>query len=70
MKRIEDKEWKRLMDIVRATMGYNPTYYEYDQFISKTSQVLETFNYNTAEFQTIAWELWYNTKEEPNNGHG
>lgn len=67
MKRISDVEFKQTMQLARNFLGLNPTYYEFNEFVSNICQVFDLLGYATNDFQTMAWELWYKTKEEPNN---
>lgn len=70
MKRISDLEFEQAMQLARNFLGLNPTYFEFNEFLSNICNVFQLLGYATSDFQTIAWELWYTTKEEPNNGHG
>lgn len=70
MKRISDLEFEQAMQLARNFLGLNPNYFEFNEFLSNICNVFQLLGYATSDFQTIAWELWYTTKEEPNNGHG
>lgn len=70
MKRISDIEFEQAMQLARNFLGLNPNYFEFNEFLSTICNVFQLLGYATSDFQTIAWELWYTTKEEPNNGHG